>query len=347
MKKVRNLIIFFLVIFLFFIVVVFTPKNYNFDYQVNSFKVHESFDKKEKVYRFVLENENDTFEYSLAHKYVKNRGLINKIKKDDNCIIVNSDKLNDFSVCYEKGNYYTPYCSDELHETISKTYENIDIYDLKNRKFFIWNYTEFLSVDKKEIKKIDLFDADIYELDLITKLKKYLVVADYDQKYTFNKLYLINSKNDKVEEISLDKEIYFNSYILGTYKKHIYLYDLQQEKEYKINPYKGEVAKNALEIRVDNNWESISSNKLNKKTVSFEDSALFKYYIENEILYYQTANSKIKVTNKSVTNIVEANEQEAFFISGDTLYYVNIHKGISKIMRYSEWNFASKNIYIF
>ena len=160
-------------------------------------------------------------------------------------------------------------------------------------------------------------------------------------------MYLINSKNNRVKELNLDKKIYFNSYILGIYKKDIYFYDIQKEKEYRVNPFKETVTKNAYEILVDDNWEKVSVNKLNKKDLSFSKKELFGYVLKDNVLYYEMPTQMIRVTNMEVSNVVESNEKEAYFISGDTLYHVDFDKGIKKIMSYSEWNFNNKNIYIF
>ncbi|MBE6148471.1 MAG: hypothetical protein E7167_03145 [Firmicutes bacterium] len=347
MNKLRNLILFFLCIFVLFIVVSLTPKNYVFKYDINKIKITESYKKKEKIYLFKIEKGNKKFVYSLAHKYIKKRGLLDKAIIKDNCLNVKSKILNDFSVCKENDNYYTTYAYEDVGGNIKDTFQLVDIYDLKEKKFYIWNYTEMLAINEKEKKQIELFDKDVYELEIITKLNNHLVIADYNQKYKFNKLYLINSKNNEVKESNLNKDIYFNSYILGTHKKNIYLYDLQTEKEYKINPFKEEIAKNAYQIRVNQKWEAVSVNKLNKKNVEFKDDKLFEYFLENDKLYYKTINSKILITNDNVANIVESNEKEAFYVAGDTLYYVHLDKGISKVMRYSEWNFTNNNIYIF
>lgn len=347
MKKLRNLLVFLSCIFILFLIVSITPKDYKYQYELGKIKITEIYQKKDKVYLFTFEKNSSKYEYSVSHKYIRKRGLIDKVSINDDCLIVKSKLLDDFSVCQNDNGYYTIYTNDKIIEDVTDNYELVNIYDLKNRQFYIWNYTEFLAINKDEKQHIELFDDDIYELEIITKLNNHLVVADYNQKYKFNKMYLINSKNNETKEIELDKDIYFNSYILGTYKKSLYIYDLQKEKEYKVNPFKGELEKISYEIRVNKEWQSVSVNKLNKKNMKFEETQLFYYEIEDGNLYYNMPNAKILVTNMVVTNIVESNEKEAFYISEDTLYYIHFDTGISKVMQYSEWKFTSNNIYIF
>lgn len=347
MKKLRNLILFFLGLFLLYVIFSALPKNYEYTYRLGDIKVRESYNKKEKLYTYLFSASDNKYEYSIKNNYINKRGLIKTANIENGCLTASSNALIDFSVCKNDNEYYTKFANDIVEGKISYEVENIDVYDLHQKTFYIWNYTEFISLLNKDVEKISLFENDVYELELITKLNDYLVVADYNQKYKFNKLYLINSKNNKVEEVNLDKNIYFNSYILGTYKKHIYIYDLQKELEYKINPFKSQVSKNAYEILVNDEWEKVSVNKLNKKNLSFKNSSLFGYYVKENVLYYKNNNIVIRVSNLPVSNIIESNDQEAYFISEDTLYRVDINKGITKVMRYSEWNFTSKNIYIF
>ena len=348
MKKSRNLVYFIGTILLFFLIFSYLPRSYKYDYMLGKISVIEKYDKTNKVYSYLFFDGTIKYEYSLKHNYINKRGLIDKVKTDNECIYVESKKLDNFSVCKNENGYYSTYYDNEIEGKVIDEYEHINVFDYNKRKYYIWNYFEFIVLTEDDHNKVELFENDVYELDLVTKLgKNHLVIADYNQKYKFDLLYLINTQKDNVKKILLNREVYFNSYILGTYKKSIYLYDLQKELIYKINPFKEEISKTSYEILIDDNWEDVSINKLNKKDIKFETNEYFKYVLVDGNLYYETSNIKIKVTDLEVTNIVESNLKEAYFISGDTLYFIDIHEGIKKIMSYSEWNFASKNIYIF
>ena len=342
--KVRNLIIFFSFLIIVYLIIKAMPKSYEYDYVLNGIVVVESYNKKEKVYSFKID---EKYTYNIAHKYISKRGLLNKIKKIGFCIEAESSEISDFSLCIKNGEFYTSYYDVAIEAKIKESYEDIDIYDLNSKTFLVWHYNGFISINEEHKEKIKLFEEDVYSLDIITKLKNYLLVADYNQKYKFDKLYLINYKNNKVKEIKLDKEVYFNSYILGTHKSDIYLYDIQKETEYKINPFKEVIKKNSYEVLVDNKWEKTSANKLNKKEVKFKNENIFEFSLKDNKLLYKSKDSVINVIDMKVDKIIEANEVEAYFVSDGTLYYVNIVKGATKIMRYNEWNYNFDNIYVF
>ena len=92
--------------------------------------------------------------------------------------------------------------------------------------------------------------------------------------------------------------------------------------------------------------EKISVNKLNKGNVSFKKEIDFYYELNDNKLIYVTPINKINVTSLKVSNIIFSNDNECYFISDDTLYYVNKDK-IIKLMTYSEWKFNNDYIYIF
>lgn len=345
-KKLIKLIILILILFSSFLLISFYPHNYTYKYKLGKASIVEKYDKGNKSYVFVIDIDNYEYKYSFESKYLRKRGIIKSIQKSNDCIDVNT-KSQDFSVCQKANDYTTAYYSDKFQINKIDDYKNVEIYELLNHKYYIWNYTGFLSINKDEKKLIKLFENDVYELKIITPINQHLLIADYDQEYAFDKMYLLNTKNNNVSDVLLKKKVYFNSYILGTYKKDVYLYDAQKEKEYKINPFKASVEKFGYKVLVDGEWEKASLNKLNKKEAYFEGKDLYNFFTKNNKLYYKMIENDILITNLQVSNLVFNNEKEAYFVSGESLYYVNLHKGIKKIMSYSEWNFNNKNIYIF
>ena len=213
---------------------------------------------KSESYIFKIKKDNVEYLYSVSGKYYQNHKQIKNIKQKDNIINVTNNNLQNFYINKENDNYYTSYYITIPEDKKKYTFDNIDVYNI-NANFYIWNYSQFININTKTKKKIKLFDNDIYNIDLCTNFKDYLLIADYNSKYKFNKFYLINTKNNKVKEAQLDKEVYFNSYFLGTYKKYIYLYDMQTKIEYKINPLKNTIYKNRYEILSNNKFEKITN----------------------------------------------------------------------------------------
>lgn len=345
--KTRNFIIFFCFLVLSHLILKLIPKNYEYKYFLGEVEIVESYDKSDSIYKFEIDNKKSSFVYYVEENYISKRGLIKSVEIKGDCIIAISDDIKDISLCHNEEMYYTHYYEDTPEAKLIDTYNGINIYDFNNSKYMIWNYSGFLTISESEKDTIKLFNTDFYYLDLIIKMDDYLVVADYDQKYKFDKFYLINSKNNKVKEFTLDKELFFNSYILGNEKDNFYIYDVQQELEYKINPFKENVKKIDYETLVDGNWEKISINKLNKKDVVFRQKSNFYFFLDNNKLYYKAKDTTISVTNKDVDKIVSSNKEEVYFVSEGALYHIEFLSGIKKIMDYKEWNFNYNNIYVF
>ena len=78
-KKLRNLIIFLLAIFLIFIILLNTSHNYNLEYTIKDVKVNENYHKKAKYYSFVFTYENNEYEVISFDKYTNKRKLVKDI----------------------------------------------------------------------------------------------------------------------------------------------------------------------------------------------------------------------------------------------------------------------------
>ena len=347
MKKLFFLVSIIAVLLAIFVLTICIPKSYEYNYDVNGFKVKEKFSKKEKLYTFDINDDESNYKYAIISKYSKKRGLINKITKKGSCLFISSEHVQNFTICKDNDLYYTSFIDSIIEYKDMYSYDKISIYELLDKRFLIWNYTDFIYLSSNSNKHIKLFSNDVYKLDIVAKIQNSLVVADYDQKYKFNKFYVIDSKNGNVSSFNVNRDLYLNSYILGTYKKNIYLYDAQKEIQYAINPFNKSMKKSAYGVYNNGEFEKVSINKLNKLNVSFVNDTLFNYFIKDNKLFYKTPVNEVLVSYMNVTNIVEANDKEAFFVSGDTLYFVDISKGIKPLLNYSEWNFNSSNIYVF
>ena len=347
MKKLVLLIVFFVILIIIFILSSYLPKNYTYKYYINNYHISETYHKDDAYYEFHINEDGDEYILSFASKYYRKRGIIKAIDTKLNCFNIAFFYKIKKTVCKKDDVYVTNFYNKNIESNVKDKYENIDIYHLLDNKYLIWNYNGFVFVTNKIKKNIELFDNDIYELKLISKIDRYLLVADYNQKYRFNKFFLIDSKNGNVKEIKIDRYVYFDSYILGVNKKSIYLFDNNADIEYVFNPYKNTISKHNYEILENGKWQKISLNKLKKFDILFSNDELYYYEIKDSKLYYTTPINSILVTDLNVSRIVESNSKTAYFISEDSLYYVDIDNKAVKLMTYSEWQFNNSNIYIF
>lgn len=334
---------------LIFIVIVvnqFLPKSYEIVYSIANYQVIEKYDKKHQSYLFnIIGEDNNIFKYSFKAKYNSKHKIITNIEGNGNCIKVDN-KYNSYSMC--SNNDLLTFNYEYEPSYVSQNYENLHIYNLDDRNYYIWNYGYFYNINNGNIIKVKVFDKDVYTLDLITKYQHYLIMGDYNREHYFNTFYLINSKNNKISTKKLEYDIYFNSYFLGTYKKYLYLYDVQTETEYCFKPLKkDETEVTTYGIYINQKWVPTSAIKMNKKDLVFSSAKDYTFILENDTLYYQTLNSKIQVVDFKVKQIIEQFDDEVYFLAENRLYKFNIYSGLKIIVQNNEWLYNSKNIYIF
>ena len=125
-KKLRNLIIFLLAIFLIFIILLNTSHNYNLEYTIKDVKVNENYHKKAKYYSFVFTYENNEYEVISFDKYTNKRKLVKDIsisKENDNtCLSFTSKYVNLYDVCKSSDTFY--YKNNNNDFKTNKTYKN-------------------------------------------------------------------------------------------------------------------------------------------------------------------------------------------------------------------------------
>lgn len=356
MKKKIFLIIvvsMFIGLFLFFY---FKSKDYKIVYNVDNFKIQESYDKKYNILYFKISNKKYEYDYALNNKYSNRRKLISSVKKysfdNGQCINFSINKLQTYPLCIEDGNQinYNNLDNDFVNKyknNIKETednYNNISIYNYYNSTFAIWNYKGIYYINNKDKDEIKLFLKDIYVDNLSYLNNEYLFIPNYNLNYSFNEAYIINLKTKENKLISFDYDISYKSYILGSYKDSIYLVDKKNEKEYEVNLKKKKV--NELQGKIYTyGWKDISLKKLANKEYSFKFKKAINYVIENNKLYlnYYESNNKVYIMSMKNIDTYFYDNDNFYYLIDDTLYVYNIKLGKLKLMQSFEWNFNNKN----
>lgn len=360
--KIGGIIFILLFFFLFFFLS--SSKNYVINYNLDAIEVTESFDKNNQIYQFLFKKEDKEFIIEQKHKYVHKKKIVQEIEmveENDTFCIIPKGKLDFYPLCYQN-NELISYHLIENKDLIPKQffkeiklekdeYHKIQINYLNNKKYFIWNYKGFDIIGKKN-KTIELFDEDVYHIPLASKNKNTILLANYKEKYNFNKFYIINAKNNKIKEIDSEKRLSFDSMILGSYKNNYYFLDKKNKKEYEINTKKRTIEnitkKNKGKILEEGTWKEVSINKLSQGLEKFTDGILFNYQLIENKLYLVVDDYKIRVSNLEVKDIIEIDEDTVYYLVDDQLYAFHPVQGEVLIMSYFEWNFNYKNmIYIF
>lgn len=356
MKKHIIFVIILILLFLLFLYVYLKPNNYTIEYQINGLKINESYNLEDKVYYFILNYQGEDYKVISTHKYIHKRKLIKNIDlKEQNqliCLNIKSEYIDFYPICINENNneYYSAFYNDEINFEKKEIYENIEINNLDEKTYLLWNYRDFIILDNNNKNKITLFNKDIYNIKMFYQYENYLLIPNYDQEFTFDKMYLLNIKNSKIKTINLRFELYFDSYFLGNEKDKIYLYDTKEKQEYYIDISKEEIYKTKNQILNEGKWETVSSQELINDKLKFNEIKIYEYILKDNNLYFKIYNDDklLQIINKKVDTLVSQDEFDVYYISNDILYKFNIYEGETALLKYTEWNFNNKNmVFIF
>ncbi len=363
--KWRNIVLV-LFLFSFFLYCIYHSRNYEIQYEINTISITERFDKKDKVYYFLFKNDENEFYSVFNHAYIADKKFVNAVELkqegDTICIFPKSDKFAFMPLCRDQQKLISYHLIEndsiipaEYKKEISynaEDYDRLKLNYIKDYKYYIWNYTGFYVISDDIKKEIKLFDNDVYNIPLAIKNERYILLADYNEKYAFKKFLVLDTKTDKVHELELDNEIAFDSYFLGATKKKVYLIDRKNKIEYEIYPKKMNVKnitnKNQGRIFQNGTWEERSIQSLINEEIHFSNKENTKFIIEDNILYKVQSDYKTQLSFKNVKDIIYQKDDTVFYLVDDQLYYYNDSDGEILVMSNFEWNFNYKNmIYIF
>ena len=349
-----------ILVFLLFLIFFFSAKNYTKEYKVKEVTIKELYNKKDQAYYFTLTYNKQTLDILIKSKYKQKRTFIKDIKivKDDDnnfCLVPTSDILAFYPICSENNKpvSYNVVSNTLKNQLDSKyfpkpkkitTYKDIEIYN-QDYTYFIWNYDGFYYLNNKKNKKIDLFNKELYTINLIGYTTDYLVVADFDSNYTFNKFYTVSLSNGSVKKYELDRDIYFDSFYPGYVKNKLYIVDNKEVAMYEFNAKNGKLEKISSKIYKNEKWEKINIKTLIAKKESFTYKTNYNYSLENSELYLTYKDKKIKtLVADEITSIVRIVDNNIYYLKGDSLYHYSPSSGETLLLKYFEWNFNSNNM---
>lgn len=363
MSKLKLLIITISLLFLIYIAIYFSPRNYKINYKINNINIHEEY--VDGFIYLTADIGDDLFEYMYRSNYSTNRKIITKIDeyidKDNHCLYFGIKNYDLIPVCKNKNEYidfrlikeekFKNFLSNKYsnkNENVNKKInDNITINNYNNNVYGLWNYNGVIYVSNKEIKNIELLNEDCYHPNLNYQIDNYLIIPNYDQKYMFDEFNIINLKNGSVEKWQMDYKISYNSYYLGDIDNYIYLYDLKNEIEYKINVDRKRIVKLDNYVTYDNKFKNISKREVSNQ--KFNISKSFNYEYNNNSLYYvyNLKKLKTKIDEGNITIIREYNDM-IYYLIDDALFEYSINHGINKLITNYEWKFNKTNqIYVY
>lgn len=399
MKKVIKLLIgIFILVLIFELIAYIFKTHHDITYTLKdanqTFKINEVY--KNKKYYFKITSKDLVYSFEIPDEFHKKKEVITKIysyQKDDlYCIYPMIEKNENTNILCSKNNKSYAYTNYEKEltpfiETLkkqgynspswqeksnsSKKIETLSAYqnNIKEKTYiYIYKYNGFFSISKDSLEQIKLFENDTYINHLGTNIDKYYLIPNYDQKYDYDELYVIDMTNNKVKQRNLKYKISKDSYINGVIDNELYIFDKDELKQYKISK-KGKKIKEvgnkedgALYYNLKFETKSVydfRDEELKFKTIKDYISQVEKntsinylqktedtyyYQTKNNDVYYYNLNSKTKVLlfNQKISDFTLVKDT-LYFISDDTLYSYNFQEGLKKLITYSELSFNSKN----
>ena len=401
MKNLRRFLFFLIVVLLIYFLIVlcvhFLSKGYTNTYIIDKYEVTEIYTKNEQHehnnYYVEIEANNIWYNFQFYREFKDNNKIVKDIlfyDGDYKCLlpILSDDVHVDFQ-CYKDKEYYNyqdikgkDSKLDKYINKLSKEKNNEDMFK-DNKKDsskygkityyknnlpdgYILSFTDLkgvVSLNNKKIVSNEIFDNDSYSRELSAFYDYYYVSADYNAKQNFSEVYVLNMLTGKKKILKTPDYISFDSYIQGVVDGCVYLYDINNEKQYKINIKESlvtEVGNAKKEIRYYNNgWTTISSIRANNKVLfkiketkttdyyylikdGEELSGFYYYFYENENGY---SLYRVNVQDKSIRkylfdvkniNDVVFYEDYIFFKDDNAIKSYSDYTGIKTIVVYNE-----------
>lgn len=368
LKNSVKIIAILIILILILIIIIFlsscdTSKSYSLEYNLNQYDISENYDINRNLYYYQITSNKKKYDFIYKSELLENNKLIKKIKEftngDDTCITIKSDFIKTSPLCTHKNNQISYHLvNEELKKELSEYYKNKETINKKinnytlysNENILIWNYKGFNYIKNKKNTNIKIFKEDIYEISAATHINEYILIPNYEQKYNFNELYIVNLKTLEVDKWEINYDISFDSYVNGINDKSLFLTDIKNEIQYELVPHKkkmrivGKKNKDGI-VYVDGKEEKISMNELIKKDIYFTSSNPYKYILENDYIYlsYADAKLKTKITDKKVDKIITIKDNAVYYLIDNMLYKYDNEYGETKVIEYEEWQYNDIN----
>ena len=330
------------------------PVNYELDYSLNDYQIHEKYNKNDKYYSFKLVKDEYVFYFAKDISYSSKRKLITEldeqVNEDTICLGINTKNTKSEVLCSNKENYVIKENTDneELPETVL-TYEDVKVYN-RDYNYYEWNGYGFTDIlNKKEYK---VLKKEKYDNSLSYKFDKYIIFANYDDKNEFKSFNLFNTKTKKYETIKLKDSISFDSYFQGIYKNKLYLFDKNNSIQYAIDIKKKNVVKSSDKegaLYFDGKVSTKTLNTLKYNNILFKENNIKNYFLEDNKLYYSYINSDIKVfLRDNVQDILLTTDNEVIYLTKGVVKKLDLKEGSTILLESMEWEFHyNSQIYIF
>ena len=307
----------------------------------------------------------------MLKQFIKIKDFILKLIKIEEldltnyyCIIPSIKDMKTYPLCYSKETEeYVDYNLIEDETLVdyqyksnldSKPEKDFEYYNLlkDNEYMALWTYKGYIIMNGKSYKNVNVFKKDRYDNTLSYIIDNEIYMPNYDEEHEYSKLIKLNLETHKIDSISLEKKIDFDSYIVGNIKNKLYIFDNKNSVLYELNLKNSKLtvigsAEKGFTKYKDGEWVTCSKTeyKINKFKIEDTKESNYTYKIDNNILLKQineNNNITTKISN-NISNIIYEYQDDIYYIFENNLYLYNPSKGNNKVFYNYELNFNKDN----
>ena len=202
------------------------------------------------------------------------------------------------------------------------------------------DYRGVMIINNKDQKlnSINLFTKDIYDVSLAIGLNNKYIIFDYNSKYQFNKIYIVDLVNNKKKELKTNYKISNDSKIIGSYKDSIYVIDYDDKVEYEINLKKETVKEIGREVQKTSKYDKID-------LIGGQKSGYYYYYqktIDGYKVYRANVlapEQKLYITTLDDLDHIQYSNKFIYYLKDNQINYYSDATGIRTLLENSEFEF--------
>ncbi len=229
----------------------------------------------------------------------------------------------------------------------------------------VWRYRGIVTFSKEDTHNTSLLSSDQYSSRGVLQ-DRYYVVPEYTQNSEFNNILVTDITLFGSRDIKLSKPISKDCYFNGVVGDNIYLFDRTNLKQYEINIYNNNVREiGNKEINAQyydgTSWSDRNIYDFTKSKVLFgkdyhkvegistyDFKEVFEtensyYFLDKENRFYRLYKSHLDnpvlLTSFNSVSEIRMDQDFAFFLVDDTIYYYHEAYGLIPIISYNEFRY--------
>lgn len=361
MKKVLIILLNVLIIL---ILSKFLFASYKISYKLNNYSISTNY-KNNRYYFEIEDNKKRKYNFDMYNKRKLSKLKITKITKingdDFLCIYPTIKGYKTYPLCYKDNELfdYNLIDSDLLSKyknfyNEEETDKDFIYYSSLNDNTFIalWNYKGYIVMNGKAYQKVEMFKKDRYNNELSYQLNNKIYMPNYDMEHEFNEMVVLNIEDLTKKTIKLEYNIDYDSYVVGSVKNKIYLFDNKHSILYEVDTKKEKVSiagSNQKGYTMYKNNEFVSCSKIlySVKKIKYNDiktNSNYKYVFKDGTYKEYKDNLKIKTKIfENKINILKQYKNELYYLDKDTLFVYKPETGSKKVFYNYELEFNSNN----